>query len=199
VDDWAVASCRVVKVAREIRTKCFIGCVRFLINEKWERRTSSAQRRRVSPCTLMTPLPGPLLLWGGEGDRSPDVCERVEKWFVRSGILCRPYRAWEMSDCRTRGFTPRYQIAGFQPLVLVFAKSNFQDRGDCLMGIVPNPQVCSTFWEISFENQSSEWRIHVQGATFRFSQRTVHWPLSGKPGALRLGALSQPAAMRAVA
>jgi hypothetical protein len=37
------------------------------------------------------------------------------------------------------------------------------------------------------------------GAGRRFSHRTFHWPLSGKPGAFRFGDESHPAAIMAVA
>lgn len=37
------------------------------------------------------------------------------------------------------------------------------------------------------------------GAERKFSQRTTHWPLSGKPGAFRFGAESQPVAIIAAA
>src|ERR1035437_5097345 len=41
--------------------------------------------------------------------------------------------------------------------------------------------------------------FQTYGAIDRFSQRTLHWPLSGKPGAFFFGAPSQPAAISAVA
>ncbi len=52
---------------------------------------------------------------------------------------------------------------------------------------------------VTFSNVSLPGQGWHHGATFSPSHRTVHCPSSGNPGAFRLGAPSQPAAIKAAA